>query len=439
MNLRRLLPAALAVLLCSGFAPRLAPGTPPQPQDGDYSQAAFTAAFPRMIKATKESGNLELFLKGKNLLIHPPADIWNAREIFVYVRHAGKGEPWRGLYNNLRDEYPNLPPENGSCAYDSAESMRVWLPKAFWCSSEGQLEFQLVKGKFDGATGDLLVQVRSTSAPFTVAVRWILDGAVSRADTLYPAYYVVREAGPAPLQVRGDYGPDSVVVVDGKDWPVTNGQAAPGWLITAGLPAGFLDSPGKHTVTIRDQQNSPCVPATLWVYGPPVVKSVEPRGLPPGGGQANLEFTCEGLLPDKAEVRVGYIYSASSPGGPAGPVQPSGAAAVPPKTDQASGQAGATAKPVAAGAARIVRPAKAGAGSQAAAPPAEDEAPREWKDIAFGTHGGKVQVTLPASWLKQEGTVKIRLTNKAGSVETSIPIRKPVTLAPAQAPVKRLK
>ncbi len=437
MDLRRLFPAALAGLLGLGLMPLSALGA--QPQEGDYSQAAFTAAFPGMIKVTKEAGELELFLKGKNLLVHPSGDVWNAREIFVYVRHAGKGEPWRGLYNNLRDQYPNLPLENGSCAYDSADSLRVWLPKALWCSSEGQLEFQLVKGKFDGATGDLLIQVKSASAPFPVAVRQILDGAVSRAEALYPDSYVVHEANPAPLQVRGAYGPDSVVVVDGMDWPVTNGQAAPGWLITAGLPAGFLDSPGRHTVTIRDRQNSPCVPATLWVYGPPVVKAVVPQGLLVGGRQANLELTCEGLLPDKAEVRVGYVYSALPPGGPPAAAQPSGAVAIPPKTDQTAGNPDAAAKPVAASSARIVPPAKAGSGSQAAAPPAADEAPKEWTDIAFGTHGGKIQVTLPAAWLKQEGVIKLRLTNTAGSVEASIPIKKPVTLSPTKAPVKVLK
>ncbi|MEN6310256.1 MAG: hypothetical protein ABFD80_01815 [Acidobacteriota bacterium] len=435
MNLRRSLPAALAVLLCFGFVPPFAPGTPPQ--EGDYSQAVFTAVFPGMIKVTKETGNLELFLKGKNLLVHPPGDIWNVREIFVYVRHADKGEPWRGLYNNLREDYPNLPLENGSCAYDSAESLRVWLPKALWCSAEGQLEFLLVKGKFDGTTGELLVQVKSTSAPFKVAVRWILDGAVSRADELYPAHYVVHQADPPPLQVRGAYGPDSVVVVDGNDWPVTNGQAAPGWLTTAGLPAGFLDSPGKHTVTIRDQQNSPCVPATLWVYGPPVVTAVAPKGLPVGGGQANLEFTCEGLLPDKAEVRVGYVYSAPAPGGQPGTVQP--AAAIPPKTDQTAGRSGAATKPAVAAPAKIVPLAKAGAASQTAAPPASDEAPKKWTDIAFGTHGGRIQVTIPAAWLAQEGTIKVRLTNKAGSVEAAIPIKKPVTLSPTKTPVKILK
>lgn len=431
MNLRRSLPAALAVFLCFVFAPAPASGTPPQNED--YSQAVFTAAFPGMIKATKETGNLELFLKGKNLLVHKPGDIWNVREIFVYVRHAGTGEPWRGLYNNLRGDYPNLPAENGSCAYDSAESLRVWLPKALWCAAEGQLEFILVKAKFDGVTGDLLVQVKSTSAPFKVAVRWILDGAVSRADEIYPAHYVVRQADPSPLQVRGAYGPDSVVVVDGKDWPVTNGQAAPGWLTTAGLPAGFLDNPGKHTVTIRDQQNSPCVPATLWVYGPPVVQAVAPKGLLVGGGQASLEFTCEGLLPDKAEVRVGYLYSAPVPGGQPGTAQPSGAAVIPPKTDQTAGRSGAAAP------AKIVPLAKTGTASASAAPAASDEAPKQWTDIAFGTHGGKVQVTIPAAWLVREGTIKIRLTNKAGSAEAAIPIKKPVTLAPSKAPVKVLK
>jgi hypothetical protein len=424
MILRRLLQASPACLLLFASLPAAKP-LPPQ---GDYAPPVIAAVYPTMIKMTKDAGNLEVTLRGKNFLPHAPGEIWNVREVLVYVRHAGTAEPWRGLYNNLRDNYPNFPLENGTCQYDHTEHFRLSLPKPLWCSSEGQLEFKVVKGEWDGKTGEFLLQEKAVSPVFKVAVRKTLDGAISWADKTYPAYYILHQADPPPLMVYGRYAPGSVVMVDNVPLSVASSDAAPGW-ITANLPAGFLDTPGQRKVTIRDPQNSPCVPTNIWVYGPPVVKAVSPKGLLVGGAQANLEFTYDGLLPDKAEVKVGYVYSVPAPGGLATTAQPANPAAIPPKAGNTAKRAGAIA--------RVVK--KTGASSQTTPAPAGDGAPKEWADIAFGTHGGKIQVTIPAAWLKQEGVVKVRLTGMAGSVEASIPIKKSVTLAPSKAPTKILR
>ncbi|HOW86277.1 MAG TPA: hypothetical protein P5119_09800 [Candidatus Aminicenantes bacterium] len=406
MKVRRMLAALLAFSFAVVSLAEARPGA--AAGEDNFAKPVFQAAHPNQIKVTKEGGEIEIFLTGKDLAIGAE-NRWDARQILLYVRRSGTGEPWQGLYNNLRgDGYPNFPIENGHCAYDWNESIRVWLPKARWCSTEGQLEFIMVKGKWDGQTGDMLIQEKTRSAVFPVPVRTYLDGPVCYAKSLYPAYYVVNESNPSPLRVCGYYSPGSVVVVDGTDWPVTNDQAAPACLITAGVPAGFLSVPGQHKVTIRDPQGSPCVPATLWVYGPPKIKDVTPKGLFIGAPAATIVLAYEGLQIDKAEVRVGHIYEMGSQGNqPAGP---------------------ATVKPVAGaggtGSTLVGRKVTIPAGSTA--PAASEGGPKQWTPVDSAVIGpDKVKITIPAEWLKQKGTVGLKITSKAGSAEMTVPIQKP--------------
>lgn len=392
--------------------------------EDNFAPPVFKTAFPGQIKATKVGGEIELFLTGANLSTGGERR-WDARQILLYVRRSGANEPWQGLYNNLRgDGYPNFPLENGYCAYDGDESVRVWLPRARWCASEGALEFIMVKGKWDGATGDMLIQEKSRSAVFQVPVRNYLDGPVLWAKSLSPAYYVVNEANPSALRVCGSYSPGSVVVVDGTDWPVTNDQAAPGCLITAGVPAGFLSVPGQHKVTIRDPQGSPCVPSTLWVYGPPKIKGLTPKGLIIGNPAASMVLAYEGLQVDMVEVRVGYVYEMGTPGG-----QVAGPANVKPVTGT-----GTTGTP----AVRV----KAPTATASAAPAAAAGGPKQWTPIEGALLGpDKVTFTIPAEWLKQKGTVGVRITSKAGSAETTLPIQEPpvkATTKPATEVIRRI-
>jgi hypothetical protein len=425
MAVRRFLPILL--LACSlGLTSVLAAGSAPPAGGEDYSQAIITGTYPPVVKVSKGTDSVQITLRGKNLLTRGLGDVWNVREVFVYVRRAGTNEAWRGLYNNRRDMYPNFPLENGYCEYHTGEYFLLSLPKPLYCASEGSIEIEVVKGKWDGATGDLLVQVQSTSAPFKVPVSFYINAPGAYAKDTNPKYYLVGQAAPPPLMVYGTFGPGSIVEVDNTPLIMQSQDFAPGW-ITSSLPPGFLDKPGQHTVTIRDQQSSPCVPTKIWVYGPPVIKQVAPPGLIVGGNQANIELTYEGLPPDKAEVKVGYVYNLAPAAGQSTPAQPVNASAIPAKADPKAPAAPA----------RVVPLGKTSGTAQATAAKADpDAAPKEWTDIAFGTHGGNVQIGIPASWLKQEGTVKVRLTGKAGSVEASIPIKRPVTLSPVNAPVK---
>ncbi len=424
MTVRRFLPVLFACSLA--LTSVLASGPEPPAGGEDYSQAVITGTYPPVVKVSKGTDSVQLTLRGKNLFTRGPGDIWNTREVFVYVRRAGTNEAWRGLYNNLRDMYPNFPLENGYCEYHNSEYFLLSLPKALYCASEGSIEIEVVKGKWDGATGDLLVQVQSTSAPYKVPVSFYINAPGAYAKDTHPKYYLVGQPDPPPLMVYGTFGPGSIVEVDGTPLIMQSQDFAPGW-ITSSLPPGFLDKPGEHKVTIRDQQSSPCVPTKIWVYGPPVVKQVTPAGLLVGGNQANVEFTYEGLLPDKVEVKVGYVYNLAPAAGQSTAAKPVNAAVIPSKADP-----NAPAAPV-----RVVPLGKTAGTAQATPAKADpDAAPKEWTDTPFGTHGGNVQIGVPASWLKQEGTVKVRLTNKAGAVEASIPIRKPVTLSPADTPAK---
>lgn len=417
MNLRRSFVALLAVLFAALCLAADRPG--PASAEDNFAKPVFKAAYPNQIRVTKEGGEMEIFLTGKDLSTGGE-NRWNARQILLYVRRSGTGEPWQGLYNNLRGEdYPNFPPENGHCTYDWNESIRVWLPKARWCSTEGQLEFVMVKGKWDGQTGDMLIQEKTRSAVFPVPVRTYLDGPVCYAKSLYPAYYVVDESNPSPLRVCGYYSPGSVVVVDGTDWPVTNDQAAPACLITAGVPAGFLATPGQHKVTIRDPQGSPCVPATLWVYGPPTIKSVAPKGLTIGATTATIVLAYEGLQVDKAEIRVGYLYELGKQGGQTA--------------------APATVKPLAGagGSGSTLVGQKVTTPSDPKAQSAGEGGPKQWTPIdTAGIGPDKVTFAIPAEWLKQKGTIGLKITSKAGSAETTVPIQEPPVKATAQPPGK---
>ncbi len=418
MNLRRTLVAVLALFTVFQAEARPAAASG---QD-NFAKPVFQVAYPSQIKATKEGGEIELFLTGKDLAIGAE-NRWDARQILVYVRRSGTGEPWQGLYNNLRGEgYPNFPLENGHCAYDANESIRIWLPRARWCSTEGQLEFIMVKGKWDGQTGEFLIQEKTRSEVFFVAVRTYLDGPICWAKSLYPAYYVLNEANPSALRVCGSYSPGSVVVVDGTDWPVTNDQAAPGCLITAGVPAGFLSVAGQHKVTIRDPQGSPCVPATLWVYGPPQIKDITPKGLMIGAPAASMVLTYEGLQVDKAEVRVGHIYEIGNQGG-----QVAGPVTVKPVTGAA-----------ATGSTAVRAKASTPAGPTASA--VSEGGPKQWTAVDSAVIGpDKVKITIPAEWLKQKGTVGFRLTSKAGSAEITVSIHEPPVSATQKPAVKVIR
>jgi len=132
-----------------------------------------------------------------------------------------------------------------------------------------------------------------------------------------------------------------------------------------------------------------------------------------------------GLKPTRVEARVGYTYSAAQAGAQVGKVaEPVAVPKAPPPRGAGTGTKAAepvsipkTSSP--AGVAILRRTAPA------ADPAGETSAQKAlWTPLAFTVHqGGDAWFKLPAGWAKQAGSVRVRITTPAGSVEYSLPIK----------------
>lgn len=392
--------AALAL----GGQPALAqPGNPGQ----NFAKPVLEEAYPIQIKASTQPGNLKILIYGKNLEVDPGNNLWNNREQFLYVRHSAQGNEWHNLYNNARgpEGYPNGDMAAGSVNFVWAQQVIAELPIARWASTPGYLEFKFVKGQLipDRDQG-FVFKPKAESAVLRVPVKKDV-GETSRITFVSPDSYLVNEQIAPLLTVQGRWAPGSVVLLDGKPMamhPVNSLEE-----IQADLPPGFLSKAGRHTLVIRDPQPSLGYTRDLWVNGGPKIEKTQPKIVKVDTGAFNLVATCDtSLTPDTIEGRVTYIVSAGASAA-ASAAKPASQAVIPPK-NRMLGRQPVNVTPAAASA-----PPAASANAQA----------ELWTTLAFQVKGKDLWIKIPADWAKQEGTIRIRVTTKAGQAEVSVPIK----------------
>ena len=382
------------------------PGNPNQ----NFVKPVLEAAYPMEIKVRAEAGDLKIMLVGTNLEVDPGNTLWNPREQFLYVRHSAKGSDWHNLYCNLRgdDGYPNGEKPAGSVNFVWSGSLVATLPLATWASTPGYLEFKFVKGQLvpDREWG-FVFKPKIESEILRVPVKDTV-AETSRITFVSPDSYLVNQQIATLLTVQGFWAPGSILLLDGKPMAMRSVNSLTE--IQADLPPEFLSMPGKHTLVVRDPQPSYGYTRDLWVHGPLKILETQPKMVKAGTGAFNLVVTCDtSLSPDQVDGRVSYILSAADTAAkPAdAAAKPVGGTAVLPK-DGTLGLRVVEAKPAAA-------PPPA-AGSAAAKP---------WTSLAFQMKGkGELWIKIPPEWAKQEGTIRVRVTTKAGEAEVSVPIKK---------------
>jgi hypothetical protein len=371
----------------------------------DFAQPVLTASYPAEIKTQKGSGVLDLTLRGEHLWVSGERK-WTARQMILYIRHTGKDNAWHAIANPSRnptgDDYPDANPVFGSSDFMWPYMMYLKLPFSTWLNAEGYLEFKAVKGKWGDMNQELLLTPVVTSAVFRVPVKQFVHNA-SHIHSVKPEYYLLNQQEPPALEVHGDYAFGSVLAVDGVQLTASKAGEPPGDIVAV-PPSALLAKPGKHAVQIHDPQDTLSAEAPVWVYGPPTIENVQPKALLVGTGEIQLTARVSGLKPTKVEARVAYAYSAAQAGSPTGRV------AEPvtiPKTSP----------PLAVGVLRRTVPAGEPAG--------ETTAQRAlWTPLAFSVHqSGDAWFKLPAGWAKRVGSVRVRITTPAGSVEYSLPIK----------------
>ncbi len=388
------------------------------PRQDDFTPAVLSGSYPAEIRVNPGGGTLDLWLTGKYLYVTDPAGqgfIANSRQMYLLVRHSNGGA-WQPLGNAVRRGYNPMnaefdPPASlGNSEFEwwisDPEMMFVSLPLATWAKDEGFLEFKVVKGTMTNNPADIrmLIDPKSESNGFRVPVKKTLTTA-HQIDSFAPEYYIVNDPNPQLLTVFATYGPQPVLLIDGV--PVkTVAATAPPDIIQVEFPPALLAAHGSHTIRIRDQQNSPSYDATIWVYGPPKGVSTQPQILQIGLERPNVDIKFTGQAPARLEARVSYVYDlATSVASRSGTVQ--SAAKIPAK----------------APAAAPVRAFTAPAPARGVGIDAETQA-SPWTQIPFTSPDkNRVRFQVPAGWLKQRGTVRVKLTGEAGSTELLIPIR----------------
>ena len=412
--------AAFAVACLLGLA------TAAAGQQGDLTKPVLTASYPAEIKLQKGSGVLDVALRGEHLWVSGERK-WTARQMILYIRHTGKDNAWHAIANPSRnpsgDDYPDANPVFGSSDFMWPYMMYLKLPFSTWLNAEGDLEFKLVKGTWGDPNKELLLTPVVTSAVFRVPVKQFVHNA-SRIYSVKPGYYLLNQQDPPALEVHGDYAFGSVLAVDGVLLTGSKAGEPPG-NIYAAAPASLLAKPGKHAVQIHDPQDTLSAEAPIWVYAPPTIENIQPKALLVGTGEIQLTARVSGLKPTRVEARVGYTYSAAQAGAQVGKVaEPVAVPKAPPPPAAGTGTKAAepvsipkTSSPAGVAILRRVAPA--------ADPAGETSAQKAlWTPLAFTVHqGGDAWFKLPAGWAKQVGSVRVRITTPAGSVEYSLPIK----------------
>jgi hypothetical protein len=370
----------------------------------DNEKPVFTGAYPMEIKVRPGPGNLEMRLTGSHLTITGDDRLWDSREMLLYVRHSSQSPAWQLLYNNLRGEgYPNGALSSGECNYQFGEDISVTLPLAVWASTPGFLEFKLTKTKLtsDGGSGwviNTLVESDVLRVPVKASV-----GPTSHIQAVHPNEFRVNQATPPALSVYGDWAPGSVLLLDGVKMAMMPVNAVR--LLEGVLPPGFLNAEAKHELQVVDPQQSYSPVTVLWVYAPPKVLHTQPSILTVGMGDVWVWVKYSGPALDTVEGKVAYVYSVA----PAGGGQTKIAAPLIPAAPARGGIITRRVQPLPA------QPADTSGSGDAQAKP--------WMHLTYEPKEGEARIVIPGAWMKQVGTVKVRLTSKSGSTEFVLPIK----------------
>jgi hypothetical protein len=370
----------------------------------DYEKPVFAAAYPMEIKVRPGPGNLEMRLTGAHLTITHDDRLWDSREMLLYVRRSSQGQAWQLLYNNLRGEgYPNGALSSGECNYQFGEDIYVTLPLALWASTPGVLEFKLAKIKLtaDGGSG-WTVNTLVESDVFQVPVKASV-GPTSHIQAVHPNEFLVNQAAPPALSVYGDWAPGSVLLLDGVKMAMAPVTAVR--LLEGALPTGFLNTEAKHELQILDPQQSYSPVTVLWVYAPPKVLHAQPSILSVGMGDVWVWVKYSGPALDTVEGKVAYVYSLAPAGGAAKVAEPVKPAQIPARGGLVTRR----------GVPLPIQPAETSGSGTAQANP--------WMHLTYTLKEGEAKFVIPGAWMKQAGTVKVRLTSKSGSTELILPIK----------------